>query len=77
VCVEPFSEGTHSFPADVAHNDYFPRTIVLTLSTAAYGSSPAFKFSPILAPLIAASSQEDAENSSSECFAEQYPRMRQ
>jgi hypothetical protein len=38
--IEPFSEGTHSFPADVAQNEYFPRTIVLTLSTAAYSSSP-------------------------------------
>jgi hypothetical protein len=38
--IEPFSEGTHSFPADVAQNEYFPRTILGSLSTAAYGGSP-------------------------------------
>jgi hypothetical protein len=75
-CVEPFSEGTHSFPADVAQNEYFPRTILCSLSTVAYGSSPAFKLSPILPPLVAASGQQDTELQL-RVFSEHHPSMRQ
>ncbi|MDQ3891859.1 MAG: hypothetical protein M3274_03050, partial [Actinomycetota bacterium] len=46
--IEPFCEGAHSFPADVAQNEYFPCTILCSLSTAAYGGSPYFKLSRIL-----------------------------
>jgi len=42
-CIEPFSEGTHSFPGNVAQNEYLPRTILCSLWTAAYGGSPYFK----------------------------------
>ena len=52
--IEPFAKATHSFPADVAQNEYFPRTILCSLSTAAYGGSPYFKPSPfyLAAPIV-------------------------
>src|SRR5829696_1383732 len=53
--IEPFSKATHSFPADMAHNEYFPRLVLRPFSTAAYdGGSPYLKLSSILPLLVAA-----------------------
>src|SRR5215203_2012186 len=59
-CIEPFSEGTHSFPADGRRTSTSPARCY-ALPRAAYRSSPAFKFSAILSLLVAASSQQDTE----------------
>jgi len=38
----------------MAHNEYFPLSILRSISNAAYGGSPYLKLSSILPPLVAA-----------------------